>query len=88
MALVERDARGAMNFGTGKATTVCALIGMICERFGRPALWEMHAKEVGEIDFQVLDATRAAVELEWQPKVTLEDGLNETVDWYREYFGK
>lgn len=88
MALVERDARGAMNFGTGKATTVCEMIGKICERFGRPALWEMRAKEVGEIDFQVLDATRAAVELEWQPKVSLEDGLNETVDWYRKYFEK
>jgi len=86
MALVERESLGAMNFGTGKPTTVLEVISAICERFGRPPLWEVKDKEVGEIDFQVLDVTRAAVELEWQACVPLDEGLDKTVEWYRRYF--
>ncbi len=40
----------------------------------------------GEIDRQWLDATRAREVLGWRPKVTLDEGLERTVAWYRDDF--
>jgi len=31
-----------------------------------------------------MDYTKARTELGWEPKVTFEDGIKETIDWYRE----
>jgi CDP-glucose 4,6-dehydratase len=39
----------------------------------------------GEIRAQYLSAARAHRVLDWQPQFTLEQGLNETIAWYREY---
>ena len=39
----------------------------------------------GEIRAQYLSAAKAHRVLNWQPQFTLEQGLNETVAWYREY---
>lgn len=39
----------------------------------------------GEIPHQYLAAARARAVLGWRPVFSLEEGLRETVDWYREY---
>ena len=39
-----------------------------------------------EIPHQYLSAEKARTELNWQPLYTLQQGLAETVAWYREYF--
>ena len=39
----------------------------------------------GEIYSQFLDSTRAQAVLSWKPHFTLETGLRETVEWYRQY---
>jgi CDP-glucose 4,6-dehydratase len=41
----------------------------------------------GEIKDQSLDSTKARRELGWAPGYTLEQGLKETIAWYREYLG-
>ncbi len=41
----------------------------------------------GEIPHQYLSATRAQAVLGWRPSFTLAEGLAETVEWYREFFG-
>jgi CDP-glucose 4,6-dehydratase len=38
-----------------------------------------------EIQHQYLDANRARRMLNWSPLFTLEEGLQLTVDWYREF---
>jgi nucleoside-diphosphate-sugar epimerase len=61
------------------ATTLLRLMGdPITAQLGalpdRPTeIWRMHA-----------DASRARAELGWQPQVTLEEGLQRTVAWYRQ----
>ena len=41
----------------------------------------------GEIKHQYLSAQKAREKLGWKPIYTLEEGLVETVRWYREFFG-
>ncbi len=43
-------------------------------------------KATGEIKHQYLSATKAKNTLGWKPKYTLEEGLVETIDWYKEFF--
>jgi CDP-glucose 4,6-dehydratase len=40
-----------------------------------------------EILEQFLDCSKSRRMLHWQPKYSLEDGLRETIVWYREHFG-
>jgi dTDP-glucose 4,6-dehydratase len=34
----------------------------------------------------VIDSTRARQELEWSPKISLQDGLSDVVDWVETYW--
>ena len=42
-------------------------------------------KAVNEIQDQYLSSTLARERLDWSPDHSLEDGLRETIDWYRTY---
>ncbi len=42
----------------------------------------------GEIHSQHLSAAKAKRILEWQPDFTLEAGLRETIEWYRQYYAE
>ena len=42
----------------------------------------------GEIFEQYLDPSNAEKVLDWQPRYSLDEGLQETISWYREYFNK
>lgn len=42
----------------------------------------------GEIDTQYLDSTKAKKMLNWKLKYSLEEGLKETLEWYRNYFNR
>ena len=39
-----------------------------------------------EIKYQYLSAEKARNILGWKPKYTLEEGLRETIQWYKEFF--
>jgi CDP-glucose 4,6-dehydratase len=41
-----------------------------------------------EIDCQYVDSSRAAAVLGWSPRVSLDDGLRRTADWYRRVLGE
>jgi CDP-glucose 4,6-dehydratase len=41
-----------------------------------------------EIIEQSLDATRARTELGWRAELGLEQGLDRTIAWYREFFAR
>ena len=41
-----------------------------------------------EIQVQYLDWTKAKRILGWEPKHNLDEGLKETLQWYRDFFSK
>jgi CDP-glucose 4,6-dehydratase len=59
----------------------------ILEVMGRKDLEPTVLNEAkGEIKHQYLSAEKARKVLGWQPKYSLEEGLKETISWYKEFF--
>lgn len=84
----ELDIRGeAFNFSNEIQLTVLELTNEILRLMGREDLKPIILNEVkSEIKHQYLSAAKARNKLGWKPKYTLEEGLIETIDWYKEFF--
>ena len=59
------------------------LYGAICASLGTRVEPEIQSRAAGEITEQYLDASRARELLGWKARVSLDDGLDRTVEWYR-----
>jgi CDP-glucose 4,6-dehydratase len=74
----------AFNFSTEQPLTVLALVREI-QRLMRAEHLEPDIRNTahGEIRDQQLSAAKARALIGWQPHYSLEQGLAETIDWYR-----
>jgi nucleoside-diphosphate-sugar epimerase len=75
----------AFNFATGDKITVKALAEKIKELTGfrGEILWNTIPRRPLDIQVMVGDASKAKSLLGWQPKVSLEEGLRRTIDFWR-----
>jgi UDP-glucose 4-epimerase len=71
---------GTFNIGTGVETSVLELGRMIGRACDRPFEPEMAAPRPGEVQRIAIDSSRAASELGWSAKTSLEDGLERTAE--------
>ncbi len=79
----------AFNFSNENQINVLDITRKILEVMGRKDLEPKVLNEVsGEIKRQFLSAEKAKKELGWKPKYSLEAGLKETVNWYKDFFKK
>ena len=75
----------AYNFGGSGERTNLSLIREVLRILGKPESLVEHVKDrPGHDRRYAIDASRAKAELGWAPRVRLEDGLAETVAWYRD----
>ena len=79
--------REPINFGTGKDVKIIDLANKIIELFGKKGkLKPVHiAPRPGEVQKLVADNRKAKELLGWTPRVSLERGLKEFVEWYKNY---
>lgn len=73
------------NAGSGRPISVLELVKAILQLAGRPDLKPEilgSGSPAGEIDRAWLDAAKAQRILNWSPRVSLEEGLKETISWY------
>ncbi len=91
-AVREGAGRGeAFNAGTGEAWPVRTIVDLIADEAAREGVGLTEAEYLGEgvpegeIDRQIVDATRLTELTGWSPKVTLGAGLTEAVEWYRSH---
>lgn len=77
----------AFNFSNEIQVNVLELTKMILKLTGREDLKPRVLNQAtNEILHQYLSAKKARRVLGWRPRYTLEQGLRETIAWYREYF--
>jgi UDP-glucose 4-epimerase len=83
-ALDAEDVTGHFNVGTGRQVDVNQVFELVREMIGSPAP-EVHGPpRAGDQRTSALDATLIGERLGWRPQVSLEDGLEGTVEWFRE----
>jgi UDP-glucose 4-epimerase len=76
-----RGVGGAVNIGTGRETSVLDLVTILQEEGGRDDFEPNFAEaRLGEIERSCLDVTRARVELGWEARTSLNDGMRATLD--------
>jgi UDP-glucose 4-epimerase len=75
---------GAFNIGTGTETDILTVYLKLQELMGSPLGPEHGPAKPGEQRRSVLDSTLAHRELGWQPRVSLSEGLAQTVAAFRE----
>jgi len=85
--LEKPDVRGqAFNFGLDQPIEANKMVRMIIDLAGRPDLEPIVLNQAqNEIPDQYLSSDKANRLLGWRPKYNIEDGLLDTIEWYREY---
>jgi nucleoside-diphosphate-sugar epimerase len=84
VAVARSEVSGAVNIGSGAAVTVLEVVEAIGRLTGRSDLLEIGALPYASGDPMVVvaDTTRLTREVGWQPTLSLEDGLRQTVAWW------
>ena len=80
---VKLDATGIANIGTGAETTVNELHRRLARLAGVDRAAEHAPAKPGEQRRSVLDSTRAKTLLGWNARTALDEGLTQTVQWFR-----
>lgn len=85
MVALRPSAHGVYNIGTGKEISVNTLFRKL-KRLTGGVFREAHGPaKLGEERRSVLDCRKAARELAWRPRVTLDEGLRKTMAWFKKH---
>jgi nucleoside-diphosphate-sugar epimerase len=85
-SLLDSSVEGAVNIGSGEATPVSRVVELIGEATGRPDLIRRGELELrpGEPPVLVAEARRLREEVGWKLGLSLEAGIRQTVEWWRQ----
>ena len=75
---------GIYNLGWGRPTSVNDIFNSLAKISGFPRQAQYGPAKVGETRHIYLDATKAKKDLGWSPTLTLEEGLEKTVAYFKE----
>lgn len=81
---LEKGENDYCNICTGKQTSVNEVFEMLRKITGKNTKAEYEKERKGEIRYCSLDYTKAQKTLNWKPKTRIEEGLKETVDYFKE----
>ena len=82
-ALLESEVAGPVNVGSGAAVAVRDVVRRLAEACGRPDLVRFGAPATNEAPLVEADVGRLRDEVGFTPRYGLEDGLAQTVAWWR-----
>ena len=77
-----------LNIGGGARVRLDRLIELIGRAVGRSVRIERHADQPGDVRLTAADLRRAERELDYRPKVGIEEGIPHFVRWYEEVHGR
>jgi UDP-glucose 4-epimerase len=81
----EKGGNVYVNIGTGRETTLTELYRLIAGAVGSSIAPIYAPGKVGDVPRSCLDASKAGDVLGWEPWVTLEEGIAQTVQWFRNH---
>jgi nucleoside-diphosphate-sugar epimerase len=83
--ILDSEFQGPINVASGEPIAIRDLVGRAAERLGRPDLIRLGALAPRPTDVSLLlaDTSRLRAEVGWRPRVTLEQGLDRTIDFWR-----
>lgn len=77
----------AFNFSNEIQVSVLEIVQKILELMGSELRPEILNQTNNEIRHQYLSAAKARASLGWKPLFTLDEGLQQTISWYRDFLG-
>ena len=77
----------AFNFSNEIQMTVSQIVEKILSLMGSNLQADIRSEASNEILHQYLSAEKARTQLDWKPLFNLEQGLKQTVDWYKNFIG-
>ena len=78
----ETDENLFLNIGTGVETSVNELVSILSQKISWDGEPEYAPKREGELLRSVLNNERAKSQIGWEPKYTLDTGLDELISWF------
>lgn len=84
MAVLNGGVNDTFNVGTGRETSVNQLFRLLAEAVGSPIKERYGPERRGEQLRSCLDATKLTKALDWEPRLSLAEGLKRTVEYFRE----
>lgn len=86
VGLLKSDLRGPVNIGSGKAVPLKEIVNRIADKMKTQRLAEVceEQKDFNEPLEIVADVTRLRSELKWVPKTSLDEGLDKTIEWWKQ----
>jgi nucleoside-diphosphate-sugar epimerase len=84
-AVLDSPSEGPVNIGSDERIALAELIERIGLRIGRPELLRLGARAAApqEPALLVPQIHRLRDEVGWRPRFTLDEGLNDTIEWWR-----
>ena len=76
----------AFNFSNENPLSVVEMVEKISQVLGSSIKATTKGEASYEIEKQFLDSTKAKEILNWKPLYSMDEGLNRTVEWYRQYY--
>ena len=76
------------NIGSSANTPLLRYIEVLEQSLGRKATLEMLPLQAGDVPDTFADCADLETELGYRPKVMVEEGVANFVEWYREYYGE
>ena len=85
-AVMGSDVEGPVNIGSSERISIAELLGRIARSIGRPELLKLGARRPQPFEPDVLlpDVGRLHREVGWAPRLTLDQGIADSIDWWRD----
>lgn len=85
VSVLDSGIEGAVNIGSGTAVTLREMIVTIGRILGREDLLKLGAipSRANDAPLVVADVERLINEVKWQPRFSMEEGLKQTIEWWR-----
>jgi nucleoside-diphosphate-sugar epimerase len=85
-ALLDSDVEGPVNIGSGEPIALAQMLDRVALQIGRPDLLRLGARSASPSEPPLLipQVERLRAEVGWRPHVGLDEGICDTVAWWRE----